>query len=204
MHWARIIHCLELCLQQVACRSFILQHGYDTSYTTLARRAAKTNNFWNRLVRRGSVGRRVFLYGMWWENVWYEGDHAESAYYLFRLPVFCHLQLLLSTHLLQVQANRSMFLTFTHFGSHLKIYVLKMWHVFEQVLLFSGLIQATYTAGVLLFFFPTYHFFYLATFWQVRDFVQYSTFVPIIVYAGFFAWVCLGQEFILELLICRQ
>jgi hypothetical protein len=37
----------------------------------------------------------------------------------------------------------------------------------EPVLYLSGLIQATYTAGVLIVFFPTYHFFFLATFWQV-------------------------------------
>jgi hypothetical protein len=47
----------------VLARRFILARGYDTSYTTLARRAAKTNNVWNRLVRRGSVARRVAVYG---------------------------------------------------------------------------------------------------------------------------------------------
>jgi len=40
---------------QVLMRGFILAHGYETSYTCLARRAAKTNNIWNRLVRRGSI-----------------------------------------------------------------------------------------------------------------------------------------------------
>ena len=44
-------------------RRFILTHGYETSYTCLARRAAKQNNVWNRLVRRGSVARRVCVYG---------------------------------------------------------------------------------------------------------------------------------------------
>lgn len=44
-------------------RRFILAHGYETSYTCLARRAAKTNNVWNRLVRRGSIGRRICVYG---------------------------------------------------------------------------------------------------------------------------------------------
>lgn len=44
-------------------RGFILRHGYETSYTCLARRAAKTNNFWNRLIRRGSALRRVGMYG---------------------------------------------------------------------------------------------------------------------------------------------
>lgn len=49
---------------QVACRSFILRNGYDTSYNCLARRAAKTNNFWNRTIRRGSLPRRCFMYGL--------------------------------------------------------------------------------------------------------------------------------------------
>lgn len=49
---------------QVALRSWILKHKYDTSYSCLARRAAKTNNFWNRLVRRGSPLRRCFMYGL--------------------------------------------------------------------------------------------------------------------------------------------
>lgn len=44
-------------------RPYILQHGYETSYTCLARRAAKSNNIWNRLVRRGSIMRRVCVYG---------------------------------------------------------------------------------------------------------------------------------------------
>eukprot|EP00775_Hariotina_reticulata_P009226 gene9226-9391_t len=48
---------------QVLFRSFILRHGYDTSYTCLARRAAKTNNVWNRLVRKGSIMRRCAMYG---------------------------------------------------------------------------------------------------------------------------------------------
>ncbi|KAF8072782.1 GPC1 [Scenedesmus sp. PABB004] len=47
----------------VVWRSFILSHGYETSYTCLAARAAKTNNFWNRLVRRGSIARRCAVYG---------------------------------------------------------------------------------------------------------------------------------------------
>eukprot|EP00878_Enallax_costatus_P016007 GHUV01016783.1.p1 GENE.GHUV01016783.1~~GHUV01016783.1.p1 ORF type:complete len:261 (+),score=62.45 GHUV01016783.1:953-1735(+) len=49
---------------QVLCRSFIKQNGYETSYICLARRAAKTNNFWNRLVRRGSITRRILMYGL--------------------------------------------------------------------------------------------------------------------------------------------
>ena len=48
---------------QVMCRRFILSRGYDTSYRCLARRAAKTNNWLNRFVRRGSVARRVCAYG---------------------------------------------------------------------------------------------------------------------------------------------
>jgi hypothetical protein len=52
--------CIEL---QVLFRSFILHNGYETSYICLARRAAKNNNFWNRLVRRGSTTRRLLLYG---------------------------------------------------------------------------------------------------------------------------------------------
>jgi Protein of unknown function (DUF2838) len=51
------------CSTQVLCRQLILTRGFDTSYSCLARRAAKTNNVWNRLVRRGSVARRVCMYG---------------------------------------------------------------------------------------------------------------------------------------------
>jgi hypothetical protein len=47
----------------VLLRGFILRHGFETSYTCLARRAAKTNNVWNRLVRRGSITRRICMYG---------------------------------------------------------------------------------------------------------------------------------------------
>lgn len=50
-------------LSQVLLRRFILSRGYETSYTCLARRAAKTNNIWNRLVRRGSALRRCAVYG---------------------------------------------------------------------------------------------------------------------------------------------
>jgi hypothetical protein len=48
---------------QVLLRRFIIRNGYETSYTCLARRAAKTNNVWNRLVRRGSITRRICMYG---------------------------------------------------------------------------------------------------------------------------------------------
>ena len=48
---------------QVAFRGFILRNKYDTSYICLARRAAKSNNIWNRLVRKGSSLRRVCMYG---------------------------------------------------------------------------------------------------------------------------------------------
>ena len=54
---------LDCCALQVACRRYILQHKYETSYSTLAKRASKSNNFWNRLVRRGSKTRRVVMYG---------------------------------------------------------------------------------------------------------------------------------------------
>lgn len=54
---------MRLCAAQVCLRGFILRRGYETSYTCLARRAAKTNNFWNRLIRRGSALRRVSMYG---------------------------------------------------------------------------------------------------------------------------------------------
>ena len=48
---------------QVVFRRFILAHKYETSYIALARRAARTNNFWNRLVRKGSVMRRCAVFG---------------------------------------------------------------------------------------------------------------------------------------------
>lgn len=62
---------------QLLCRRLIVQHGYETSYSCLARRAAKTNNFWNRLVRRGSVARRLAMYGL-----------LQLAYTLLTLLVF--------------------------------------------------------------------------------------------------------------------
>ena len=58
-NWWVLLHLL-----QVLCRSLIKQNGYETSYICLARRAAKTNNFWNRLVRRGSITRRILMYGL--------------------------------------------------------------------------------------------------------------------------------------------
>ena len=56
---------ISLCFDtlQVVCRRFILAHKYETSYIALARRAARTNNFWNRLVRKGSVMRRCAVFG---------------------------------------------------------------------------------------------------------------------------------------------
>jgi hypothetical protein len=48
---------------QVACRGLILRGGYDTSYRCLARRAAKNNNVWNRMVRKGPPLRRCLAYG---------------------------------------------------------------------------------------------------------------------------------------------
>ncbi|KAI8469372.1 MAG: hypothetical protein J3K34DRAFT_522153 [Monoraphidium minutum] len=49
---------------QILLRGFIKRGGYDTSYNCLARRAAKHDNIWNRLVRRGSIARRVSMYGL--------------------------------------------------------------------------------------------------------------------------------------------
>ena len=49
--------------KKVACRGYIRSHRYDTSYNCLARRAARTNNVWNRIIRRGSVARRISVYG---------------------------------------------------------------------------------------------------------------------------------------------
>ena len=61
------VDCLSngLCFDtlQVIFRRFILAHKYETSYIALARRAARTNNFWNRLVRKGSVMRRCAVFG---------------------------------------------------------------------------------------------------------------------------------------------
>jgi hypothetical protein len=45
------------------CGRFIVAHRYDTSYRALARRVAAVDNVWNRLVRRGSVPRRLAMYG---------------------------------------------------------------------------------------------------------------------------------------------
>lgn len=56
----------QLCyflIVQILCRDLILRDGYDTSYRCLARRAAKNNNVWNRLVRKGGALRRCAAYG---------------------------------------------------------------------------------------------------------------------------------------------
>ncbi len=42
----------------------ILRRGYDTSYRALSRKAQKADNWLNRFVRRGSVGRRIGLFGL--------------------------------------------------------------------------------------------------------------------------------------------
>lgn len=49
---------------QVAFRRFILQHNYDTSYSELGRRAAKSKHWANGFVRRGPPARRVLAYGL--------------------------------------------------------------------------------------------------------------------------------------------
>jgi len=48
---------------QVVFRAVILRGRYDTSYGCLARRAQKSDNVWNRVVRRGSPLRRCAAYG---------------------------------------------------------------------------------------------------------------------------------------------
>lgn len=48
---------------QVMSRSWIKANKYETSFSCLARRAQKTNNFWNRTVRKGSSLRRVSMFG---------------------------------------------------------------------------------------------------------------------------------------------
>ncbi|KAL3132667.1 hypothetical protein ABBQ32_009185 [Trebouxia sp. C0010 RCD-2024] len=48
---------------QVCCQQFIKNHGYETSYSCLAKRAAKTNNVWNRIVRQGCKARRICMFG---------------------------------------------------------------------------------------------------------------------------------------------
>ncbi len=56
-------HDVSNLFSQVISRKFIKANGYDTSYSCLARRAVKTNNFWNRTVRKGSSLRRVMMFG---------------------------------------------------------------------------------------------------------------------------------------------
>ena len=51
-----------MCLQ-VCCQQYIRKHGYETSYSCLAKRAAKTNNVWNRIVRKGCKARRICMFG---------------------------------------------------------------------------------------------------------------------------------------------
>lgn len=51
-----------MCLQ-VCCQHIIRKHGYETSYSCLAKRAAKTNNVWNRIVRKGCKARRICMFG---------------------------------------------------------------------------------------------------------------------------------------------
>lgn len=48
---------------QVCCQHCIKKHGYETSYSCLAKRAAKTNNVWNRIVRKGCKARRLCMFG---------------------------------------------------------------------------------------------------------------------------------------------
>lgn len=48
---------------QVCCQQYIRKHGYETSYSCLAKRAAKTNNVWNRIVRKGCKARRLCMFG---------------------------------------------------------------------------------------------------------------------------------------------
>ncbi|GFR48507.1 hypothetical protein Agub_g10171, partial [Astrephomene gubernaculifera] len=55
---------LYFLIVQVACRRLILSGGYDTSYRALARRAQRANSPLNRLVRSGSVARRLVMYGL--------------------------------------------------------------------------------------------------------------------------------------------
>ena len=43
--------------------SWIRANGYHTSYSSLAQRAKKNNNIWNRLVRKGRPARRVCMFG---------------------------------------------------------------------------------------------------------------------------------------------
>jgi hypothetical protein len=50
-------------LLQICCRGFIQRHKYQTSYSVLAKRAAKQNNVWNRIVRRGRPARRICMFG---------------------------------------------------------------------------------------------------------------------------------------------
>ncbi|KAG2447500.1 hypothetical protein HYH02_007426 [Chlamydomonas schloesseri] len=49
---------------QVCCRRLILARGYDTSYRSLARRAQRSGSVLNRIVRRGGIARRLFMYGL--------------------------------------------------------------------------------------------------------------------------------------------
>ncbi len=51
------------CFLQVCCQHYIKKHGYETSYSCLAKRAAKTNNVWNRIVRKGCKARRLCMFG---------------------------------------------------------------------------------------------------------------------------------------------
>ena len=64
------MYCLEqyhaandLRVLQVCCQHFIKRHQYETSYSCLAKRAAKTNNVWNQLVRKGCKARRLCMFG---------------------------------------------------------------------------------------------------------------------------------------------
>lgn len=48
---------------QVCYESFIIQHKYETSYSCLAKRAAKINSPLGHFIRRGCKARRIFLFG---------------------------------------------------------------------------------------------------------------------------------------------
>jgi len=54
---------LYFLIVQVVFQKFIRDNQFQTSYTMLAKRAARSNTFWHKLVRQGTPMRRISMFG---------------------------------------------------------------------------------------------------------------------------------------------
>mmetsp|Transcript_36962 Transcript_36962/g.95863 ORF Transcript_36962/g.95863 Transcript_36962/m.95863 type:complete len:460 (-) Transcript_36962:215-1594(-) len=55
---------LYFLIVQVVFQKFIRDNQFQTSYTMLAKRAARSNTFWHKLVRQGTPMRRISMFGL--------------------------------------------------------------------------------------------------------------------------------------------